>query len=126
MQITKTIKLTPPLIDKIKEFCPVMKFTVNSPLFYEGQVPIVAYLIITGRISLFKTKKIKNIIKEGNIVGLSELITNSPSQLNGEVSSESSLCFLDKSTMIELLKFENSEISTFLKSIIDMHIARDS
>ncbi len=119
MQITKTIKLTPILIDKIKEFCPVRKFTVNSPLFYEGQIPIVAYLIVTGKISLYKTKKIKNIIKEGNIVGFNELMTNSPSKLNAEVSGESSLCFLDKSTMIEILKFENSEISNLLNSIIE-------
>jgi CRP-like cAMP-binding protein len=116
MQIIKSIKLNPSTIAKIREFSPVRKFSVTSPLFYEGQVPIVAYLVIAGRISLFKNKKVKNIVKEGNLIGVNELMTNSPSKMNAEVSADSSLCFLDKSTMLEIMNFEKSELSNlFLK-----------
>lgn len=95
------IKLNPEEIALIKELSPLRKFDLKSPLFYEGQVPIVAYLLIDGSIVLLKKKKIKNILKAGSLIGLNELLSNSPSKLTAQVSADSVLCFLDKSTMLE-------------------------
>lgn len=101
MPIQQSIKLNPEDIALIKELSPMRKFDLTSPLFYEGQVPIVAYLLVDGSIVLFKKKKIKNILKAGSLVGLNELLSNSPSKLSAQVSADSILCFLDKSTMLE-------------------------
>jgi CRP-like cAMP-binding protein len=117
MQIAKVIKLTPSFINKIIEFSPIRKFTLSTHLFYEGQIPIVAYLVISGGIILSRNKKIKNVIKPGSIIGINELYNKSPSQMDAEVSPESTLCFLDKSTMLEIMNLKNSELSNLFAEI---------
>lgn len=126
MPIKKTIKVAPAFIDKIKEISPSRKYTHNSPLFYEGQIPIVAYLVIDGSVILSKKKKTKNIIHSGHLIGLNELMNHSPSKLNAEVSAESTLCFLDKSTMQELLKMENSDLPGMLLKMTESKIHSES
>ena len=82
MNIRESIKVELSDISDIKKVSPPKKFTISSPLFYEGQVPIVAYLLIEGCIQLLKNKKIKKIIKPGSLIGLDELMTNSPAKLS--------------------------------------------
>lgn len=126
MSIIKTIKLSPAFIEKIKEICPVKKFSLTSPLFYEGQTPVVAYLVVEGSVVLFKKKKVKNVVKPGSLIGLKELVTNSPSRMTAEVSAESTLCFLDKSTMLEVMNLENSELPNLFIKIEKKKEQRDS
>ena len=96
------------------------KFSLSSTLFYEGQVPIVAYLVIDGSVALLKKKKIKNIIKAGSLIGVNELMTNSPSKMSAEVAADTTLCFLDKSTMLEIMNYEKSELSKLLSETAEM------
>lgn len=126
MSVTKTIKLDSSLINKIVEFSPARKFTSASPLFYEGQVPIVAYLVLSGSVVISKNKKIKTIVKEGNIIGLNELLKHSPSKYSAQASPESSLCFLDKSTMLEIINHGKSELSNFFTELTELRINRET
>lgn len=102
-------------ITEIKKISPPKKFFINSPLFYEGQVPVVAYLLLNGCIQLLKNKKVKKTLKPGSLIGLNELMTNSPSKVGAEVKAESTLCFLDKSTILEVIKEENSTLANLFK-----------
>ncbi|RPJ73835.1 MAG: cyclic nucleotide-binding domain-containing protein [Alphaproteobacteria bacterium] len=126
MSVTKTIKLDSALISKIEKFSPARKFSSGSPLFYEGQVPIVAYLVLSGSVVISKNKKIKTIVKEGNIIGLNELMSHSPSKFSAQVSPESTLCFLDKSTMLEIINLEKSELSIFFAQLTELRLNRES
>lgn len=103
------IKLENHIISEIKRLSPQKKFTSTAPLFYEGQVPIVAYLILEGCVQLMKNKKIKKILKPGSLIGLSEMMTNAPSKLTAQVQADTTLCFLDKSTIKELMHHEADE-----------------
>ncbi len=126
MSVTKTIKLDPKLVSEIIKFSPVRKFSTLSPLFYEGQVPIVAYLIISGSVVLSKNKKVRSVVNEGHIIGLNELMSHSPSKLCAEVSPDSTLCFLDKSTMLEIINHEKSELSKFFARLTEPRLNRES
>lgn len=114
MGTNQSIKLENEFISEIKKFSQETKFSTSSTLYYEGQIPIVAYLLIEGSIHLLKNNKIKKILKPGTLIGLNELMTNSPSKLSAQVQAESVLCFLDKSTLIEIIKYQNNELSLFL------------
>lgn len=102
-------------ITEVKKISPPKKFFINSPLFYEGQVPVVAYLLLNGCIQLLKNNKVKKVLKPGSLIGLNELMTNSPSKLGAEVKAESTLCFLDKSTILEVIEEENSALADLFK-----------
>jgi CRP-like cAMP-binding protein len=111
------IKLENNLISEIKKFSTQKKFSSTAPLFYEGQIPIVAYLILEGCVQLMKNKKIKKILKPGSLIGLAEMMTNAPSKLTAQVQAETTLCFLDKSTIKEII--HNEKDSDLTRLIIE-------
>jgi CRP-like cAMP-binding protein len=115
MRKTNLIILEMTAITEIKKISTSKKFTINSPLFYEGQIPVVAYLVLNGCIQMLKNNKIKKILKPGSLIGLNELMTNSPSSLSAEVKAESTLCFLDKSTILEIIEEESSLLAVLFK-----------
>ncbi|MGZ3788801.1 MAG: cyclic nucleotide-binding domain-containing protein [Bacteriovorax sp.] len=115
MKKQNSIKLENTVIAEILKHSPQKKFQVEAPLFYEGQIPIVAYLIIEGGISLFKKKKPRKTLKAGSLLGLKELLNNSPAELSAKVQADSTICFLDKSTIQEILHKENSLLALLLK-----------
>ena len=108
----KTYKLKSDQIEQIKLFSQEKKFQVETQLFYEGQIPIVAYLVVKGCIDLLKNKKIKITLCEGSIVGVNELLNHTPSKLSARVQADSILYFLDKSTLNEIIGTRNTHLST--------------
>jgi len=112
----KTIKLESELLSHVIEISHTKKYSTESPLFYEGQIPVVAYLIVDGAIQLLKKKKIKYTIKAGNIIGIDELLKNIPSKLSAKALAETTLCFLDKSTLKEILNDPHSHLSKALNN----------
>lgn len=111
------IKLENDLISEIKKLSFQKRFTSTAPLFYEGQVPIVAYLILEGCVQLMKNKKIKKILKPGSLIGLPEMMGNAPSKLTAQVQADTTLCFLDKSTIKEIIHHaEDSDLSRLIKN----------
>ena len=107
--------IEPKFIAEIETISQHKKISITSPLFYEGQVPVAAILLIDGHIQLLKNKKIKIKLSAGSLVGLNELMTNTPVKLEAIVEAESTLCFLDKSTILELIQDGQSNLAVFLK-----------
>ena len=114
-----SISLKNKVIIEIKEISSKKKFLVSSPLFYEGQIPIVAYLLLDGHILLLRKKKIKIILNPGSLIGLNELMSNSPSTHSAEVQAESTICFLDKSTIMEVINKNDSSLAILFEEELD-------
>jgi CRP-like cAMP-binding protein len=114
MTTISSIKLENKIISEIVVLSAQKKFSINSTLFYEGQIPIVAYLLVEGCIQLFKNNKVKKTLKPGSLIGLNELLNHSPAKLGAIVQAESTICFLDKSTIFEIIQEANSPLATLL------------
>lgn len=112
------IELSSDNIKKITAHFPTKTYKANSTLYYEGQIPISGYLIVIGNIQISKKKKFKKILSSGCIIGVSELINKIPSQISAEVFPNSQICFLDKSTILELCLIVDSELSRLLQNIL--------
>ncbi|MCO4793388.1 MAG: cyclic nucleotide-binding domain-containing protein [Bacteriovoracaceae bacterium] len=107
------------LIEKIKSVAPIHKYTVQSDLFYEGQTPVVAFLLLDGHVQLVKNKKIKKVLSFGDLIGLKELIHHLPYPLSAQVLPNTEMVFLDKSTILEILNLvHDQELSEVFKEII--------
>jgi signal-transduction protein with cAMP-binding, CBS, and nucleotidyltransferase domain len=105
----------PKFIAEIETVSQHKKISITSPLFYEGQIPVAAILLINGHIQLLKNKKMKIKLSAGSLVGLNELMTNTPVKLEAIVEAESRLCFLDKSTILEIMKYGQKNLADFFK-----------
>ena len=99
----------------IKKISSQTKFSLCSSLFYEGQIPSAACLLLEGRIQFLKNKKIKHILKPGSLIGLYELMSNFPVEFEAVVTAESTVCFLDKSTILEAVDEKTSSLALLLK-----------
>lgn len=111
--------LTPEMIEKIKSVAPIHRYTVSTDLFYEGQTPVVAFLLLEGHVQLVKNKKIRKVLNSGDLIGLKELIQHSPFPLSAQVLPNTDMVFLDKSTILEILDLvHDSELSEVFKEII--------
>lgn len=120
MDLKKLIKLDKEHIEKIKAVSQSRSFPTSSPLFYEGQTPVVAFLVLEGTVNLTKNRKIKSSLRSGALIGLRELMSNSPSGVSAEALPHTSVCFIDKSTIIEIIKSNESDLSLLFQNICEL------
>lgn len=107
------------LIEKIKSVAPIHRYTVSTDLFYEGQTPVVAFLLLNGHVQLVKNKKVRKVLNTGDLIGLRELIHHIPFPLSAQVLPNTDMVFLDKSTILEILDVvHDPELSDVFKEII--------
>lgn len=116
------IELSSENIEKITAHFPSKTYKTNSTLFYEGQIPISGYLIVIGSIQLCKKKKFKKLFSSGTLIGFNELINKSPSPVSAEVFPNTQVCFIDKSTVLEVCKKVDNELAILLKKLLVMNL----
>lgn len=119
MVIKTLIKLDKKTIEKLKSVCRVQLLSVPTPLFYQGHIPMVAYLVIDGDVNLMKNKKIKSTVKSGGVIGVKELITNTPSTVTAEAAANTTVCYLDRSTVQDIIESGDLETSSFFQNLLE-------
>jgi CRP-like cAMP-binding protein len=114
------LKISDELIDKIKLISNPHCYSTQSDLFYEGQTPIVAYLLVEGYIHLSKNKKLKEVLVAGTLLGLKELMNNEAVDVDAQILPNTKVHFLDRSTILEILnkKEENSKLQDFFSEVV--------
>ncbi len=119
MKSLKHIELSRDLINKITTYFPSKKFKSQSHLFYEGQIPISGYLIIDGSIQVSYKKKFKKMLNAGYLLGVSELLNKKPIQLSAEAFPNTEVCFIDKTTLLEIFQGTDPELLTLFKTLYE-------
>jgi CRP-like cAMP-binding protein len=104
------VNLSEKAIKCLKKIATFKRYSEDSPLHYQGQIPIVAYLIVKGNILLLKNSEIYHKLTKGYIIGYRELCLNAPSMFTAEVLGNTELCYIDKSTLLEIKNSKNTEI----------------
>jgi CRP-like cAMP-binding protein len=97
-------KLNAPQIEIIEEHVKPRLYNTETEIIYEGQVPNVGYLIISGSIHLSKRKKIIKALQPGELIGVGELLNNHTFPYTCTIEPGSTVCILDKSTIYELMQ----------------------
>lgn len=119
MDLKKLVRLDKEHIERIKTFTQSKMFASTSPLFYEGQTPVVAFLVIDGSVNLLKNRKVKSTLRTGALIGLKELMNKMPSSVSAEASAHTSVCYLDRSTILEIIN-STDELSDLFKNICEL------
>ncbi len=121
MDLSNLIRLDRSHINKIKSLAlKENSFKDPSTLFYEGQTPIVAYVVVEGSVSIFKNRKVKTNLKSGSLIGLKELMLNKPVAVEAKTEANSSLIFLDRSTIQEIIDaIHGSDLSMLFRKLVE-------
>lgn len=96
-------KLELDTIGKLKELASIHDYNVQADLYYDGQTPVVAYLLLDGNIKILKNKKMKTNLDPGHLIGVKELFHHTPCHHDAKISANSSVCFIDRSTLNEII-----------------------
>ncbi len=121
MVVKTIIKLEKKQIEKLKQICRIQTLVNPTPLFYQGHVPMVAYLVLDGAVNLTKNKKLKTIVRSGGVIGAKELITHSPSTVTAEAHSNTTVCYLDRSTVQDIMNNGDPELSHLFQEYFESH-----
>lgn len=105
-------------IQRLTQMGEVVTYTVAADLFYEGQIPVVAYLILDGHVHLLKGKKIKDTIGGGHLVGARELMNNINAKMSAQIMPKTKVCFLSKSDIQEILD-NDDQTSEHLEELLN-------
>lgn len=111
-------KLDTETIERLIKVAPIHTYSAQSDLFYEGQTPVVAFLLIKGHVQLVKKKKVRKVLNPGDLIGLRELIDHSPFPLSAQILPNTEVCFLDKSTILDILNANDDDLSSTIKEIL--------
>lgn len=103
--------LTDQAMESLLKIAPLKKYSADSPLYYEGQTPVVAYFIVSGNILLIKGRRTYQKLNKGSLLGFQELQLNTPSKYTAMVLNNTEVCYLDKSTLAEIQNSNNNELS---------------
>jgi CRP-like cAMP-binding protein len=119
MNTTNHITLSEKAIISLKKIAFFKKYTTNAPLYYQGQTPIVACYIIKGSILLLNKKKTCHKLSKGCLIGFRELFYNIPSKFTAQILRNTEICYLDKSTLLEIKNSANTEIRRLYSELTD-------
>lgn len=115
----KIKKLTQLQIKNLKKQFQSLKFSNDFDLVYESQVPNTGIVLLNGELALFQKKKIKSMIKPGNMLGVYELLNNEPVSHGCKVIGNSELIMIQKSDILDALSDEESDLYAILKDNIN-------
>ncbi|OUR97138.1 hypothetical protein A9Q84_12490 [Halobacteriovorax marinus] len=115
------IKISKEFISILKELSHTHSYSSKTNLFYAGQTPIVAYLLLEGFIHLTKNKKTISILDAGTLLGFKELMNNEQVDADAYIVKDTKVCFLDKSTIYEIFaKGPNAPLYSYLKDLLQL------
>lgn len=110
------IEVSGEILNRIKAISENHIYSVDSDLYYEGQTPVVAYLLIKGEVNLVKKRRKSIPVKPGSIFGLRELILHEKSVYGAQIKANSEVFFIDRSLIKEIIDLG---IDNDLKHIFD-------
>ena len=110
------IEVSEEILEKIKSISESHTYTADSDLYYEGQIPVVAYLLLKGEVTLIKKRRKSIPIRHGSLFGLKELMRLEKSVYGAQIKAGSEVCFLNRSSINEII---NLEIDEDLKAIFE-------
>lgn len=109
----------PHVVKKISQIGGQILCHTKTPLFYEGHIPIVAYLLKKGRVEVGLGKKTLLNLKPGEVLGLNEFHHKLPSIFWAMALKGSELIYIDKSTLNEFMNDGPEPIQETLYSILE-------
>lgn len=94
-------KIDPQVAERIAKELKKQTFKTATKVFYQGQKPIAALLILSGSVKILCQKKIVARYDKNTIILFSEFLNREELPYDVEVSPSSTICWMDKDVITE-------------------------
>lgn len=123
MKIVTDIQFTKELLKEIKKLFPQKNILSSVQLFYKDQIPLSGFFLEKGKVVLKKNRNKSIEVAPYSFFGLDECLNNNPSVFEGQALPESTIYFLDKTTLLEVLhETKNSPLKSYIEKIVGSQI----
>lgn len=112
--------LTMSEIEILKKDFEILTFPNDFDIVYENQVPCTGIALIEGSIELIKNTKVHTTVQGGNLLGVSQLISERPVKYGCRVKAKSKIILLGKSDILNLRQNKKLKNHPAVKSMRDM------
>lgn len=107
---------------------PTFRYAKKQVLYAEGDTPVHLYYIRSGQIKRFKTDVSANVFitalsGEGDFVGLSGLLQDTPYSESAEVLLDAEICTLTKAEFLRLIN-NHTTISAYFMGLLAMEVSQ--
>lgn len=111
-------QLTNREIQILKRYFDTYRFRIEFNLSYESQIPHFALVLLTGNATFQEKRKKIGEVPPGTLLGLNQVLTNSPSKQGLRLASGSEVVLILKSQLLKVLSNKRSEPYRILKMAI--------
>lgn len=119
MKIVTDMQFTKELLKEIKKLFPQKNTLSSVPLFYKNQIPLSGFFLERGKVILKKNRHTSIEVSPYSFFGLSECLNNDPSVFEAEALKDSTIYFLDKTTLLEVLNTtRNTPLKNYIEKVI--------
>ena len=108
-------QLTNKEIQILKRYFDTYRFQIEFNLVYEAQIPHIALVLLNGIATLQEKRKKIGEVPPGTLLGLHQVLTNSPSKQGLRLASGAEVVLILKSQLMEVLNNKRSEAYQILK-----------
>lgn len=131
--------------EALKSFSAVTRPSLYAPgtlLFVEGQMPRGAFVLCSGRVKLTATSRegkmfMLKVAEEGEVLGLSAVISGTAYQVTAETAGPCQLNFIERETLLRMMERNgelgaraahtlSSEFQSMYRDVHDLVLARSS
>lgn len=103
------------IIEALKKDFETLTFPNDFDLVYENQVPATGVALLEGIVELTKGSKVKGKYSSGHILGLSQLLEDTPVKFGLRVKAKSKVILIGKSKFLECSKKKGNLLKKLLK-----------
>lgn len=100
-----------------KEF-EVLTFTSDFDFVYEEQVPPAVIVIVEGKLELIKNSKVIQEVTSGHLLGMKQLLEETPVKTGCRVKGNSRVILLGKSHLLKSVKNKRSPLYSLMSSYV--------
>jgi signal-transduction protein with cAMP-binding, CBS, and nucleotidyltransferase domain len=101
----------------LTENCEVLTFKNDFDLVYENQVPCAGIALIQGEIEIIRKSKVEYVVKEGHLIGVSQILSHEPMEFGCRVKGKSKVVLLGRSDILNFSKNKKSKLFPLLSAI---------
>lgn len=111
----KVSVLDPDILEILKKEFDILTFPNDFDLVYENQIPATGVAVLEGMIELIKGSKVKGKYSAGHLLGLSQLLEDTPVKFGFRVKAQSKVILIGKSKFLECSKKKGNLLKKLLK-----------
>lgn len=107
-------------IEYFKSNCEIINIPVEFDIIYENQVPSTCFILIEGKVELYKGRRKTKTAPTGTFIGLKNLLNHSPVKNTYRILGPAKIISFNRTMLLEILKNEAGDFHEQISGVLHL------